>query len=69
MATGQVWDRSLLSHSRPKIFGYFPSRPKPGTGRGMQSHPYYKVKIKISSPARLGLTRVFVVEAGLGWSY
>ena len=52
MATGRVWDGSPLSHSRPKIFGYFPSRPKPEAGRGMQSHPCYKVKIKIPSPAR-----------------
>ena len=46
MATGRV----TLSHSRPKIYGYFPSRPKPGVGQGMHFHPRFEVIIEIPSP-------------------
>ena len=49
MVTGRVWDGSPLSHSRPKIYGYFPPRPKLGLGRGMHSYPRFEVIIKISS--------------------
>ena len=33
-------------------YGYFPFRPKPGTGRGMDSHPRFEVIINIPSLAR-----------------
>ena len=44
--------RVILSHSYPKIYSYFSSRPKPGVGRGMHSYPHFEVIIKISSSAR-----------------
>ena len=52
MATGRVWDGSPLSHSHPKIYGYFPSYPKPDAGRGMHSHSRFEVMIKIPFPTR-----------------
>ena len=45
MTTEWVWDGSPLSHSRPKIYGYFSSHPKPGVGR---------VCTPIPSPSRPG---------------
>ena len=62
---GQVWDGSPLSHSRPKIFSYFLSRPKPGAGH---SHPCYRVKIKIPSSARPDPGMCCRGGAGLGYA-
>ena len=68
MTMGRVWDGSPLSHSRPKIYGYFSSRPKPGVGRGMHSHPRCEVIIKIPSPARPdpGMCMHFVLPKKMG---
>lgn len=68
MTTGRVWDGSPLSHSRHKTYGYFSSRPKPGVGRGMHSHPYFEVTIKIPSSARPDLDMCYRGGTGLGWA-
>ena len=46
----------------------FPIRPKPRAGQGMHSHPYYKVKIKIPSLARLDPGMCCRGGAGQGWA-
>ena len=68
MTIGRVWDGSPLSHSRPKIYGYFPPRPKLGLGRGMHSYPRFEVIIKIPSLARpdLGMCMDFVLPKKRG---
>ena len=66
MTTEWVWDGSPLSHSRPKIYGYFSSHPKPGAGHGMHSYPRFEVTIKIPSLARPDPGMCCRVWSGLG---
>ena len=63
MATGRVTPIPFPSQN---IWLFpIPSQTRGWAGRGMQSHPRYKVKIKIPSPTR----PVLGVLSGRGWSY